>query len=219
MEKGFNDDELADIMSEIESLEQDFEQSTSPKSEKIQATNAEQDDFVDEQESDQGFEQEPEPAMEVASNDSVDPVQEPEQESTPVALDSSEDNDWEQDKVEPISEQEPEPEQFVDECDSEMNEVLDELSQMPVESIAPKHKKEDDNIHHFKGESTVSKPANKSQTAMSFHVEGDMKLELSFHIGDQFIGVNITEEGLVVGLDGGAKFTIPVNQQAHKKAA
>jgi flagellar motor protein MotB len=197
MEKGFNEDELADIMSEIESLEQDFATETAEP----QQVSSKQEDAEPQQE-----EVEHQPEEVVAK----------EQHEEPQAEDSSQSEEWQESKVEPIQSQQEEDETEVDE---EMNEVLDELSHMPVEDVTPKHTQEDDNIHHFKGEAPMSNNTGKSQTAMSFHVEGDMKLELSFHIGDQFIGVNITEEGLVVGLDGGAKFTIPVQQQSQKKAA
>lgn len=215
MEKGFNDDELADIMSEIESLEQDFEHETSSQEqtesvdEPVQEQPETQEVVAQEQHDEPEVQPEPEVHEEVhaSQHDEPESHQEPEQ--------VVEEESWQEDKVQPMSAHSDEEE---DEVDEEMNEVLDELSQMPVEDVTPKHTKEDDNIHHFKGGEKVSEN-NKSQTAMSFHVEGDMKLELSFHIGDQFIGVNITDEGLVVGLDGGAKFTIPVNQQASKKAA
>ena len=193
MEKGFNDDELADIMNEIESLEQDFAEET-----------AEVQVVAEPQQEDQNEEI-------VAKEQHKEEQEQPEEPQEPEMQEQSEpEQDWEESKVEPIQA----------EVDEEMNEVLDELSQMPVEDVTPQHTKQDDNVHHIKEERPVS-GGSKSQTAMSFHVEGDMKLELSFHIGDQFIGVNITEEGLVVGLDGGAKFTIPVNTESHsnKKAA
>lgn len=192
MEKGFNDDELADIMSEIESLEQDFAQETAEVQKEVE-----------------------EPQHEDQNEEVVAKEQHEEEVVAKEQHEEPQEQDWEESKVEPIHAQHEEPE-----VDEEMNEVLDELSQMPVEDVTPKHTKHDDNVHHIKEEMPVSS-SNKSQTAMSFHVEGDIKLELSFHIGDQFIGVNITEEGLVVGLDGGAKFTIPVNTQpqSNKKAA
>lgn len=200
MEKGFNEDELADIMSEIETLEQDFVEDTSEVQEVAEPQQEDQnEEIVAKEQHEEKQEQHEEPEM-----------QEPEMQDQ-----SEPEQDWEETKVEPIQ-----AEAEDSEVDEEMNEVLDELSQMPVEDVTPQHTKQDDNVHHIKEERPVS-VGSKSQTAMSFHVEGDMKLELSFHIGDQFIGVNITEEGLVVGLDGGAKFTIPINTESHsnKKAA
>ena len=236
MEKGFNDEELADIMSEIESLEQEFAQDVEEKVQPQDKPHQEQEEVVAQSHEDEEVE---EAFEEPQAHEEIEAQQEPEQSQEPqpeveevVAMEVQED------KVQPIEEPVEEPKAEVsqeeahvhaslqeepvqqvveEEKDSEMNEVLDELSQMPVEDVTPTHHKQDDNIHHFKGGEKVSQKSN--HTAMSFHVEGDMKLELSFHIGDQFIGVHITDEGLVVGLEGGAKFTIPVQPQAEQKKA
>ena len=106
-----------------------------------------------------------------------------------------------------------------------MAEVLGNLSEMPVEDIVPtavNNDEHEENVHHIKERETVSHKQQqpKGHTAMSFHVEGDMKFELSFHISGKFVGLTVTEEGLEIGLDGGAKFTIPVEHGAeHKKAS
>lgn len=228
MEKGFNDEELADIMSEIESLEQEFAHDVEKQETQAHVEPVAQEEVADT--SEQHFEPAEEPVAQDESHEEQHEVFAEEPQEVEQAFEEevhAEVEEVQEDKIEPIEtpkasispeeanvhaqlQQEP--------VDNEMSEVLDELSQMPVEDVTPSHNKQDDNIHHFKGGEKVDKKSN--HTAMSFHVEGDMKLELSFHIGDQFIGVHITDEGLVVGLEGGAKFTIPVNPQpAQKKAA
>ena len=240
MEKGFNDEELAYIMSEIESLEQEFVQDVA-KDEKESEPVAQQheepvkEEPVAEQHDEPVAEQHEEPEEVVAQEEHES---QPEETEVEDAFDDGHEEvvaheEVKEDKVQPIHEvKEPISEQEANvhasiqanhqesvdhSADGEMNEVLDELSQMPVDDVTPAHNKQDDNVHHFKGEEKVGQKSN--QTAMSFHVEGDMKLELSFHIGDQFIGVNITDQGLEVGLEGGAKFTIPVQPQAQQKKA
>lgn len=203
MEKGFNDDELADIMSEIESLEQEF---TDDQPEQVEASSqeeVEQTDSVEEQ----------------PQQEKVFAQQEQEQEEPQV----------EEHQKEVVAQQE-EPEPIVakedqDEIDEEMNEVLDELSEMPVEDVVPQHKVQsyDDNIHHMKQEPVQEKESwsashgQPAQTSMSFRVEGEMKLDLNFSIGGQDVNLQVTDHGFEIELAGGAKFTLPLGTQHQGK--
>jgi hypothetical protein len=55
---------------------------------------------------------------------------------------------------------------------------------------------------------------------MNFHVEGDMKLDLSFNISGKVVHLNINEHGFELELEGGMKFSIPLDEaHSHKKAA
>ena len=191
MEKGFNDDELADIMNEIESLEKEFAQEDESVETEIVETQA---------------------------------VAEDELECVDDAHEEVEEVHAMQHQEEPVAEQ------MVDEemHEHEMSEVLGELSKMPVDDITPsaKHEpqasleSEEHNIHHIQ-KAPTSKDRGATKTAMSFHVEGDMRFELSFHIAGKFVGLTVTEEGLEIGLDGGVKFTVPVDETSasHKKAS
>ena len=167
MEKGFNDDELADIMNEIESLEKEF----SKDDEGRQTENVET-RLVDSQDS---------------------------------------------------------------QLDEDLGEVLEEMSQMPIEQVAPQGKANEtieqpvktsasENVRHLQHSqhSQHSEPKEhkrQKNAAMNFHVEGEMKLEMSFHIAGKFVGLTVTEEGLEIGLDGGAKFTIPMEEDVSRKKA
>lgn len=208
MEKGFNDDELADIMNEIESLEKEFSHDDVENKTETVETHSASTEHGPEVEAEVGEPQASEPTQQAAS---------------------------EEEEIHDVGEQP------VAQVEEEMNEVLGELSKMPVEDIVPEkresdsvhsesaHSEHEDNIHHLKEASSVAsshESANHgiqkgSHTAMSFHVEGEMKFELSFHIAGKFVGLTVTEEGLEIGLDGGAKFTIPVEENAHshKKAS
>lgn len=61
-----------------------------------------------------------------------------------------------------------------------------------------------------------AKTQQKAATSMSFKVQGDLAMDLEFNIGGTIVSVGVTESGLTIEMDGGAKFTVPV---AAKKAA
>lgn len=123
MDKGFNDDELADIMSEIESLEKEFTDEPAAK------------------------------------------------------------------------------------------KVMEQLVEKPQVEVAPV---QDQNIHHIKKDAPK---ASKQENSMNFSVQGDMKLNLSFDFGGKCIEFNIDEDGFEIEVDGGMKFSIPVDGDSFKKSA
>lgn len=189
MEKGFNDDELADIMNEIESLEKEFSADMQEKTEQDQTETIESKDEKSDFEEEFKMEKE-----------------------APSAHDHTESEI----------------------TDEEVHEVLGELSKMDAEEVTPtsiKHEdktfhSEESNVRHLTEAKTHHEDHDHKEshqgahTSMSFHVEGDMKFDLSFHIGGQFVGLTVTEEGLEIGLEGGAKFTVPVKEvSAVKKAS
>jgi hypothetical protein len=187
MEKGFNDDELADIMNEIESLEQEFTE-------------------------------------EVAQESAVDeaPQQQAAQEEEPVAQEEP------QEEVQPEAPAAPQhQEQPAAQADEEMNEVLDELSQMPVEDVVPvNNEKPEENIHHIKevapavSHGQAHHHPSGAHSSMSFTVSGDMTVDLSFNVGGNVVSIQVNEqEGLVIGMEGGAKFSVPLQSNAVKKAS
>lgn len=125
MEKGFNDEELADIMSEIENLEREFA--------------------------------------------------------------------------------EPAPEE---------NAVLQELAHKPVAETVLKTNHEESKVLPMK-----QAPSHAPAT-MSFKVEGQMSVELSFDVNGQSVSLSVSEEGLSITTDSGAKFSLPMTKhEAAKKAA
>jgi hypothetical protein len=220
MDKGFNDDELADIMSEIESLEQEF----ASDDEVVKAQEPGLDEvaqsvaaMVAEEENEDQIE--PEVVEEVQAEDHIEPV-------------VAEHHEEEVSHDEPAGlEQAPVVAHNESSLDSGMNEVLEELTEMSVADIVPEKETEsfDENIHHMKIENEDSneesvmthtnKPSKTAKTAMSFSVEGDMKLDLSFLIGGNEVQLHVTEEGLEIELEGGAKFTLPVHGPNGAKQA
>ena len=180
MDKGFNDDELADIMNEIESLEHEFADIDQAKTNSIETKNEE--------------------TQPVAAQ-------------TEVAVEKM------------AAEHEEHPETFVD---SEMEEVLEELTEMSVEEVVPEKeiKTYDDNIHHIRQVQSIQSPVQQrpsdvpAQTSMSFQVEGEMKLNLNFCVGGQNVSLHVSDQGFEIELAGGAKFTLPLHHvQQGKKVA
>jgi len=228
MDKGFNDDELADIMSEIESLEQEFAsddevvKAQEPGLDEVAQSVA---DMVAEEENEDQIE--PELVEPVAEAEEVQA--EVEAQVEPVIAEHHEE---EVSHEEPAAmEQAPVVAHNESSLDSGMNEVLEELTEMSVADIVLEKETEsfDENIHHMKIENEDSneesvmthtnKPQKTAKTAMSFSVEGDMKLDLSFLIGGNEVQLHVTEEGLEIELEGGAKFTLPVHGPNGAKQA
>lgn len=139
MEKGFNEKELADIMSEIESLEREF------AAEPVAAA--------------------------------------PEEEPSVMA-------------------------------------VMQELAETPVEVSVPKTQVE---VHDEPEEQKVvaMKPSKHTQApaALSFKVEGEMTVQMTFEVNGQSVSLQVSQDGLCIETESGAKFSLPVHQQAARKAS
>lgn len=113
--------------------------------------------------------------------------------------------------------------------------VMEELAEMSEEEAIPTPvASTTSNVVAFEKEAPVahaapSKPAathhtaaptSASHTSMSFKVQGNLSLELSFDIGGKVVSLEVTETGLNIEMDGGVKFTVPVTgASAAKKAA
>jgi hypothetical protein len=199
MEKGFNDDELADIMNEIESLEQEF-----TDDEQTESVESETEQIVAKQEESQQSVQEVQHEQPVQEVQPEQPVQEVQHEQP----------------VQKVQHERPV------QVESQMDEVLENLSEMAVEDVVPEKniKSYDDNIHHMKQQGQVEqswsspKKSNPAHTSMNFKIEGEMKLDLSFCIGGQDVQLHVSDEGFEIELAGGAKFSLPVNNLVKKVA-
>lgn len=137
MEKGFNEKELADIMSEIENLEREFAAESTPE----------------------------------ASHEEVQP-----EEAT--------------------------------------SEVMQELAETPVEQSIPKTNHSENNVVKMKTPQSSSAPS-----CLTFKVEGEMTVSLNFEVNGQTVSLAVTSEGLCIETESGAKFSLPMHQQAARKAS
>jgi len=158
MEKGFNDQELADIMSEIESLEREFAEEA-PVAQKAA------------------------PAAEVEA---------------PVA----------QEVHEEVVEEVPE------ETHTEPA-VLHELVQKPVAETVLKTNHEEKVVEMKKH----AAPAASAPASLTFKVAGEMSVNLAFEVNGQTVELAVTEEGLSIEMESGAKFTLPLAKAEHAKKA
>lgn len=89
--------------------------------------------------------------------------------------------------------------------EAQATEVLEELSQLHEAEAIPLRReiKAPAATHHASG-----------QTAMSFKVKGDMQIDLQFEVGPNVVALSVTENGLSIEMDGGAKFTVPFKSAA-----
>ena len=223
MEKGFNDDELADIMNEIESLEKEFAQDSSEivdspveqseteptmvKNElstasdsQLNALDGEEDDGFAEM---AGLEDPADNQLEVAPvmEEEVAPVME--KEVAPVM----------EEEVAPVMEEEAGP--IVALHEEESNEVLGELSKLPENKVIPVSESQGE-VHSMESSNTKT----GHETAMEFSVQGEMKLNLTFHVNGKKVELAIDENDFNIELDGGMKFSIPLDSgKEGKKAA
>lgn len=138
MEKGFNDQELADIMNEIEALEKEFQDPELHADHHVMEELAEMDEKL----------------------------------SIPVSKQVEE----------------------------------------PVSKIIPMNAKET--------VMSAKKTTTDTQTSMSFHVEGNMNLKLSFTINGEEVKLHVTDQGLNIEMESGVSLNVPVKSvSAVKKVA
>ena len=263
MEKGFNDDELADIMNEIESLEKEFTEEVDTKPTAVEEVAEIPAEAVEE------------PVMEQAEEVvETQVVEEPQAVEEPVAAaesfeeesfeeesfeeESFEEENFEEesfeegsfeddlldskpvlDNIDPMPQEAPQEEIAAEvaptmEHDVETpvthteREVLAEVVEKPVEEVVSVHTEpvESASVHHMERthqeHHAVAKPVTgeSAHTSMSFNIEGDMKLSLSFNIAGKVVELAVNDNGLELELDGGMKFSVPLDgQHTGKKAA
>lgn len=217
MDKGFNDDELADIMNEIENLEKEFTGETMPVDEAIDEPK--QVDTVEEVVS----------AVEEVTPIVEEPITNVEESESivenfeePTAGLEDQLNQTVESTTEMASEEHLKA--STESIEPHDTAVLGELTQLPVEEVTGEAAKPfDDNVHHLEVKSIdrhASTTAKAAHSAMSFSVEGDMKLDLSFNISGKVVHLNINENGFELELDGGMKFSIPLEgEKSDKKVA
>jgi hypothetical protein len=200
---GFDDSELEDIMSEIESLESDFE----------------------EDESGVVSESSEEPVSESPEGHEMESKDEHETVNDPVL---SEDGDDTLSEIENALE---EPDRIEEELKAKGEEIFPDVdnSSLAVNSLEDSKKSDlqmvidqemGEAVKNSSPEPEVnisSKNPTVPHSEMSFSVEGDMTLKLNFSVGGEQISLHIDEEtGFVIELSSGAKFTLPIESSLKK---
>ncbi len=188
LDKGFNESELEDIMSEIESLEKDFGDDIGDTVLKV-VEEAIAEEVVAEVIIEEVIE-------ESAAEEELEAIVDSEF-TTPEEMSSPEELTIAPEEVDPSSIQ------SAVEADVALA-LIDKGSEVDEKVIEIKH--EATNISE-----------NSHETKMDFSVAGQMNLKLNFWVNGQSIQLHVSEEeGFVIEMDGGAKFSLPVGT---KKAA
>jgi hypothetical protein len=89
--------------------------------------------------------------------------------------------------------------------EAHVEDPVQETEEAPVEVVSIESKRQ---VHQHSN--------SGGQTSMSFKVQGDMNLELQFDVGGKVISLEVTKAGLSIEMEGGVKFSVPV--QSQKKA-
>lgn len=218
MDKGFNDDELADIMNEIENLEQEFvDDAQIPKDDgpaEITEEDLKEAQALDDEIDGSDLEQEESVAQEEVAQEEVaqEPVAQEEVAEEEVA---EEVVAQEEVSEEVVAQQEEVAEEVLAASEDNMDEVLEELSDMPVEKVVPLERSFAAEDHHSKGATSGG-----AQTALNFSVSGQMNLKMNFEVNGECVSLFVdAQQGLVLEMQGGAKFTLPVGVASQNKAS
>ncbi len=96
--------------------------------------------------------------------------------------------------------------------------VIEELAEMDESDSIPSSTS---SVVSLDSKRVAPKVDSKSSpsTSMSFKVSGNLTLDLQFEIGGKTVALEVTESGLTIEMDGGAKFTVPVDSKTSLKKA
>ena len=104
--------------------------------------------------------------------------------------------------------------------------IMDELAQMDeVDSVPVTATKEETftapNIVSLESKRADPEyaPTKGASTSMSFKVQGNLALELQFDIGGKVVSLEVTETGLAIEMEGGARFSLPLTESSSVKKA
>lgn len=88
---------------------------------------------------------------------------------------------------------------------------MDEVHSIPTARVAPA-----DPIPFAKPNHA---PAKSEKSSMTFKVQGEMSMDLSFEIGGKCISLTVSEAGLTIEMEGGVNFNVPLEQKTSAKKA
>jgi hypothetical protein len=100
--------------------------------------------------------------------------------------------------------------------EEESPSVMEELADLDEKDSVPLSSS---NIVSLDSKRVAPKASADAMTAMSFKVQGDLKLDLQFSIGGKVVMLEVTEAGLSIEMEGGVKFTVPVTESTSLKKA
>lgn len=219
LDQGFNDTELADIMSEIENLEKEFvDETPTAKVEELKMDVSE----VSTKKTDLQAEIDNEMENLLQGNHVEEVVI---QTPAPVKAEETKLNPLEE-AIEAIEHEKAEEDVFLTAATTTAEvEVVNEVTPIIEEPVVTPVAEEKvmDNVVALKNtkvETQEVKTAPVNQTQLDFSVAGQMNLKLNFTVGGQTIGLHVSEaDGLVIEMMGGARFILPMGEIAAKKKA
>lgn len=94
------------------------------------------------------------------------------------------------------------------------SEVMQELAETPIEQTVQKTNHSDNNVVNMKTTQT-----NSASSSLTFKVEGEMTVSLNFEVNGQSVSLAVNSEGLCIETESGAKFSLPMHQEAARKAS
>ncbi len=219
-DSSFNEEELADIMSEIESLESEFDYT-----ELVAETNHDEENSESSAlESTSEISQETIPASSL-DDEATSEVSLKEDELAQAISTSTDGTETSEElKVNSLSIKKND---LQDDIDNEVKVAM--LASAPEEKIETSVDKvqESTNVVSIKSAERVAKKedimndiksVSSEDTKMSLQASGNMNLKLEFEVGGNKVSLYVDEsEGLVIQMLGGAKFVIPINQLSEQK--
>jgi hypothetical protein len=221
VEKGFDDSELADIMSEIENLEKEYSADTSSASDKIESSIS----------TDNNQEQNSE---DVDFSKGLDDLKLLEEETVQLAPHHEAELISDLEISEPVANLHVEKPKL-EKAHSQDDQHLEDHTVRAIRSIQmdPVVKNKNNNFesqhnhdsHHLKNDEHkrsshhnekvgqhLSQRHDVNSTSLNFHIEGQMKMDLGFHINDEKINLIIDHEGLKIQLSSGMSFHLPLKK-------
>lgn len=101
----------------------------------------------------------------------------------------------------------------------EASSVMEELAEMELDQAVPSTNTKETVLAFERKPAPKAVAKASNQSSMSFKVQGDMNLELSFEIGGKTIQLEVTEAGLSIQMEGGVTFSVPVSDAHSVKKA
>lgn len=90
------------------------------------------------------------------------------------------------------------------------NEYSEEEDQVELESSSPHEEAVSGNESNILSFAPMKPTASNVTNSMSFKIQGDFAVHLNFDFNGKVVSLDVSESGLVVEMDGGVKFEVPV---------
>jgi len=114
--------------------------------------------------------------------------------------------------------------------DDELSEIMKEIEALEEDFTEDSHvassvmaelaeMTEEKSIPHSTSNVVSLDSKRSASTSMSFKIQGNLTMDLQFEIGGKVVALEVSETGLTIELDGGMKFSVPVDGTSPFKKA